>query len=284
MTKLKLASCLGENTDPISALLAQYLSDSLSAEVQFSADACWQQACTEQLPQGTIKLGWLCGLLYTLQQDAREIPCYQILGSPVFSGQTDPVYYSYLIVRQDSKLQSLKDLQDSRLVINEPDSYSGNHALWAYLADLANPPHFTDIQVSGRHSASMQRVADGLADVALIDHTVFDYWQQQGGDYRALTGQLRIIAHLGPAPSPPLVAHCSLPNETVTAVREALLNISHSAYAVQFQALGLEAIRPATDSDYDVLRTAYRRSQDFLATHYPDFQENEEEEISRQHQ
>lgn len=271
MTKLKLASCLGENTYPISELLAQYLSDTLTAEVQFAADEHWQQTCTEQLPQGSIKLGWICGLLYTLQQDAQTTPCYQILGSPVFSGQTAPVYYSYLIVRHDSKLQSLDDLQSSHLIINEPDSYSGNHALWAYLADLANPPHFADIQVSGRHSASMQRVADGQADVAVIDHTVFDYWQQQSGEFQALTEQLRIIAHIGPAPAPPLVAHCSLPAETFTAVREALLNIPHSTYAAQFQTPGLEAIRAATDSDYDVLRTAYRRSQGFLATHYPDF-------------
>ncbi|MEZ5536163.1 MAG: PhnD/SsuA/transferrin family substrate-binding protein [Thiolinea sp.] len=272
MATLNLVSCLGENTYPISELLAKYLSAEINSEVQFSTDTCWQQACTEQLPQGIIKLGWLCGLLYTLQQDAQTTPCYRLLGSPVFSGQTAPVYYSYLIVRRDSDLHCLADLQGSRLVINEPGSYSGNHALWAYLAGLAHPPQFADIQISGRHSASMQHVADGQADVALIDHTVFDYWQQTGVSLQAMpTEQFRIITRLGPAPAPPLVAHYSLPDELYTATREALLQLPHPALAAKFQALGLTAIKPATDHDYDVLRTAYRQSQHFIATHYPDF-------------
>jgi len=258
MSDLRLVSCLGENTYPVCSLLADYLTEQLQQPLHFASDLPWTDAC-EQLPAGEIKLGWLCGLLYSLQQDERA--CYQLLGKPVFRGQTSASYHAYVVVHRDSPCQSLADLDGQRLVINDPDSYSGNHVLWAQLATLEQAPRFASVQESGRHSNSMRSVATGAADVAVIDHTVFDYWHTTADkDFAAIMAQLRVLEAIGHAPAPPLVAHRSLDAATVAAIQQALWRLDNSSWQSAFAAAGLERVVAAADADYNVLREAYRRS------------------------
>lgn len=270
MDKLTLVSCLGENTYPICTLLAEHLSASLGLECHFDTETPWQQACG-QLATGHIPLGWICGLLYTQQQDATPTGCYRILGKPVFSGQTSATYHAKLVVHRDSPYQQIHDLHGKRLVINEPGSYSGNHALWAWLAGLPlTPPHFACVLESGSHAASLRMLAQGEADLAAIDHTVFGYWQASGGAERqAIMQSLRVIGQTADAPAPPWLMHRSVPAELFARLQTLLLGLHQTALAPTLRAAGLERIVPATDSDYDPLRAAYQRSLHLQASLKP---------------
>ncbi len=250
----QLVSCLGDNTYPLCALIAEQVSTETGLNLTFNHHIDWQDAKTG-LAGGQMALGWICGLLYTYQQDQQPSAHYRILGAPVFSGQTDPVYFSYLVVHKDSPFQTLADLHGRRLVINEPGSYSGNHALWAHLRTLDQPPVFARVLQSGGHSASMRRVAEGEAELAAIDHTVFDYWQGSGSvERRALTQQLRVIGQTDPAPAPPWVVSPQVSAADFAAIQDVLFRLHTSPLAAQLAAAGLLRIVPAVDADYDVLR------------------------------
>lgn len=258
---ITLISCLGENTYPICELLAAYLSEQTGIQVQFDRTTPWL-AASQQLAMGEIQMGWICGLLYTLQQDQQ--PRYQVLAKPIFAGHEQPLYYSYLVVRRTSAMQSIADLQGKRLVINDPDSYSGKHALWAHWAKLARPPVFATVLESGSHSNSMRMLANGEADVAAIDCTVFDYWlQSDKSDMQAVLKQLVSIAPINPAPTPPLVMHQSVDTVTTQAIRHALLALNQSKGLANFKSAGLNNLVTAHDQDYEFMRQSYQLSREF---------------------
>ena len=261
MQAITLISCLGENTYPICAQLAEYLTEQTSIQVHFDQTTPWLEA-SEKLAAGEIHMGWICGLLYTLQQDRQAR--YQVLAKPIFAGHRKPEYFSYLVVQRDSGIESLADLANKRLVINDPDSYSGNHALWAHWAKLPNPPKFAQVSESGSHSNSMRLIAAGDADVASIDCTVFDYWlKTQKPEMQEVLSQLKAIEQINPAPTPPLVMHNSVDSDTTETIRQALLALNHSEWFARLQAAGLQGLVAAQDQDYDFMRESYQRSVGF---------------------
>lgn len=261
MQAITLISCLGENTYPICSVLADYLTAETSIKVRFDQSTPWLEA-SEKLANGQIQMGWICGLLYTLQQDQQAR--YQVLAKPIFAGHHEPLYFSYLVVHQGSRIQTLTDLANKRLVINEPDSYSGHHALWAHWAKLPNPPKFASVLASGSHSNSLRMIAAGEADVAAIDCTVFDYWlKTQKPEMQAVLSQLKAIEQINPAPTPPLVMHKSVDSKLTETIRRALLALNHSEWSERLQAAGLQGWVEAQDQNYDFMRESYRLSQEF---------------------
>lgn len=261
MQAITLISCLGENTYPICSVLADYLTAETSIKVRFDQSTPWLEA-SEKLANSQIQMGWICGLLYTLQQDRQAR--YQVLAKPIFAGHHEPLYFSYLVVHQESEIQTLTDLANKRLVINDPDSYSGHHAVWAHWAKLTNPPQFANISTSGSHSNSLRMLAADEADVAAIDCTVFDYWLQSGKpEMQAVLKQLRSIALINPAPTPPLVMHQSVALETTQRIQQALLALNQSKWLTVLQQAGLHGLVSASDQDYDVMRESYRLSMGF---------------------
>lgn len=258
---LTLISCLGENTYPICTQLADYLTEYTGIQVSFDQTTPWLEA-SENLANGQIQMGWICGLLYTLQQDRQAR--YQVLAKPIFAGHSEPRYFSYLVVRRDSGIHSLADLANQRLVINDPDSYSGHHAVWAHWAKQANPPPFARVTTSGSHSNSLRMLAAGEADVAAIDCTVFDYWLQSGKpDMQAVLKQLVAIAPINPAPTPPLVMHHSVDPATTQMIQRALLALNQSEWLAVFKQAGLNDLVTASDQDYDFMRESYKLSREF---------------------
>lgn len=261
MQAITLISCLGENTYPICALLADYLTEQTGIPVHFDQTTPWLEA-SEKLANGQIQMGWICGLLYTLQQDRQAR--YQVLAKPIFAGYDKPEYFSYLVVRRDSGIQSIADLANKRLVINDPDSYSGRHALWAHWAKLPSPPTFAQVSESGSHSNSLRMIAMGETDVAAIDCTVFDYWlKTQKPEMQMVLGQLKAIEQINPAPTPPLVMHNSVDRNTTGTIRQALLALNHSDWSQRLQTAGLNGLVAAQDQDYDFMRESYQLSMAF---------------------
>lgn len=262
-TALTLISCLAENTYPICAQLADYLTAQTGIQVSFDQTTPWLEA-SEKLAKGQIQMGWICGLLYTLQQDQQAR--YQVLAKPIFAGHREPLYFSHLVVHQASGIQSIAELANKRLVINDPDSYSGHHALWAHWAKRSNPPQFVSMTRSGSHSNSLRMLATGEADVAAIDCTVFDYWLQSNKpEMQEILSQLRSIAQISPAPTPPLVIHNTVGIEISTMIRQALLQLTLLAQVpIEIKSAGLSSLVTAQDQDYDCMRQSYRLSTGFI--------------------
>ena len=108
-------------------------------------------------------------------------------------------YNSVLVVRADSPLASLEDLDGARLAYNSTDSQSGFHGPRGF-ASLRGVNLAPTLE-TGAHARSARAVADGLADVAGIDAVS---WRDMRR-FDDFTGALRVAAATPPVPALPLV-------------------------------------------------------------------------------
>ncbi|MEM7799285.1 MAG: PhnD/SsuA/transferrin family substrate-binding protein [Chloroflexota bacterium] len=257
MTKLQIITCLGENTVPICTEIARALSETTGLEIFFEPKALPTEAA-EPLCRGEIAMGWICGLLYTIKVDKAAVP-FELLAAPVFAGEDVPVYHSKLVVAKESPLSSFDDLRGSCLAINETTSYSGFHLLRSTLVQRGlTLDYFGEVFVAGAHSKSMRAVAEGEADVATIDHSVFDYVVEA---FPGIAGQIKVIGHLGPAPAPPFVVHQSVPEEAKMRLQQGFLALGTDPAFIQLvQRHRLQGLVSINDGYYDAIRRDYMRS------------------------
>lgn len=251
---LEFITGLGENTYPICAQLAPILSKALGEHVVWNHTLSWEEL-QARLHRGEVQMGWICGLLYTMLKPTVD---YQPLCAPLFDTQTEPIYFANLIVHRDSSFSTFEELRGARWAINETSSYSGYHGVLAYLARQGELHHyFSQVIATGTHSRSVEWVAQGRADVASIDHTVYDYLAKHQPD---LIEQVRVIDRLALHTAPPWIIHPDLPLETHQQVRATLLQMPpqypHQGGVRQWVAID--------DPQYDPLRHVYQQSSRLL--------------------
>ncbi|MEM8861504.1 MAG: PhnD/SsuA/transferrin family substrate-binding protein [Chloroflexota bacterium] len=257
MNQLKLMTCLGENTVPVCVELASEISRRLKIEVRFDPVAESTPAA-EKLMRGEAQVGWICGLLYVHKVDTENAKL-DLLAAPIFTGHTQPIYYSNLVVDAAGPIQSFDQLAGKSLAINETTSWSGNHLLRAVLYERGlDMNYFGEVIVSGAHSKSFSMVAEGKVDAASIDHSVFDFV----ADHRPeLLDKVRIIDLIGPSPAPPFVMHKSVPEHLRYEFRDCLLELGKDPNFIgRIQQHRVETFVPIDDTDYTSIRTGYAHS------------------------
>ena len=249
---------MAENAERFCAEVAGYLSEELHIAVEYVSDGLWQER--ERLfDAGAIQILWLCGLPYVEKADRSGLET-EILAVPVPVGERyrgRPVYFSDIVVKNDSTYRSLFDLRGARWVYNEPRSHSGYNVVRAYLAEFAqNREFFGEAVESGAHTASLEMVLRGVADGAAIDSTVLEWYFAQGEERPE---RFRVIGTLGPSPIPPWVVSARVAEPLRAALRAALLRMGRSAHGRAILQTGrMERFVEAADGDYDPIRRMAR--------------------------
>ena len=129
-------------------------------------------------------------------------------------------YFSHVIVRADSALSSLDDIEQAgraRFAFNEPDSQSGVHCLRARFdmdAQLARGLH------SGGHRHSIDAVLAGDADFAAIDACSFRLY---AGLFPGRLQGLRIVARTPLRPAPVLITSATLDGDAAARLQRSVL-------------------------------------------------------------
>ncbi len=238
---LNLVTYLGASTTPIASELSAAVSAVSGLDVRFDADADWETR-RAALERGDAHILWACGLL-TVERLAAGTLDAEIVAAPVFAGEHEPVYRSVIVARRTLGVTSLEGLAGSRLAINETSSWSGHHALRAHLAALGRSgPFFVSVTTTGGHDASVDALLEGSADVAAIDHTI---WDDRRSRDRRVDDELVVADRTRDWPAPPFSVSRALPPE----VRDAL-----AVALVGARPRGLAAIVPATSAEYDPIR------------------------------
>lgn len=239
MVGLALTFYLGGSLVPVAADVADSLGECLGIRVAFDPAATddERRAALDDPAPGLV---WMCGLETVLRQDDGRLAA-SIIGAPVFPGRNAPVYDS-VIVASGRDGVTLADLGGRTLAINQPDSWSGHHALRAHLHRIGRPQStFGRIVVTGSHEASIDAVIDGAADLAAIDDTVWTARIARDPDAAAL----RVIDRTETWPAPPFSVTGITDDGLCEAIRDALPGVAVP---------GLVAIAPASDRDYAVFR------------------------------
>jgi ABC-type phosphate/phosphonate transport system substrate-binding protein len=158
-----------------------------------------------------------CGLLTAMA--IRTHGTHEIIAAPIFAGEFEAVYRSVIVARMDSELRSLRDHKGLRLSINEYASWSGWHGFKEHLRRIdAAPDTVAKHVLSGSHMASLDAVLAGHADIASIDHTIWE--TQRRVDPRLSV--LRVIDTTHDWPTPPVSIRSSLLPEVQTQISDVL--------------------------------------------------------------
>jgi phosphonate transport system substrate-binding protein len=259
MKTLKIISCMAENFAPLCGAIAAYVSEQMQMPIEFVNDIPWQTR-EQQLDQGEIQIGWICGFPYVGKAD-QVPPSVELLVAPVMRGdryQGRPVYFSDVVVHQESSFHRFADLQGCIWAYNEPRSYSGCYITRYHLATLGKDSgFFGKVLESGAHQTSLQWLLQRQIDASAIDSTVLELELQR---YPELTDQIRIIGSLGidsqgASPIPPWVVSTHVPPSIRDALRQAFLQM-HQITAGQaiLQPSPVDRFVAVSDRDYDPIR------------------------------
>ena len=209
----------------------------------------------EQLSDGSVDVAFLCGLPYV--RLCRERPgMLRPLAAPVLDEaryQDRPVYFSDVIVRQDSPFRSFGDLRGRRWAYNDPTSFSGYLLIRHHLLQMGETEaFFGNVAFSGSHQESIRRVINDEVDASAIDSHVLGVERLRRPD---LAGQLRVITVLGPSAIPLVVATATVPEEVQVGVRDVLCNLGTDQASRDVLASGLiRRFTPIDDAAYDDMR------------------------------
>jgi phosphonate transport system substrate-binding protein len=255
---LRFTSLQAENADHIVSGITDYLAARLGISIEPILEIPWQQR-EALLDEGQIQVAWICGLPYVCRV-RRADPQIELLAAPVMRGARygdRPVYFSDVVVRQDSGFRTFADLRGATWAYNDPGSHSGYYVVRYHLALLGEEfGYFSRVIESGAHQVSLQMILDGHIDASAIDSTVLEE------EYRrqpALRSRLRTLETLGPSPMPPWVLQKSLPRGLRRSLRDSLLGMHRDPAGEAILAKGHVArFAQVQDSDYDAIREMER--------------------------
>lgn len=212
---LRLATLLGPNTIDDLGSIGSHL-DAHGYRFAIVDVGAAGAATAETVVEHEIDVLWACGLL-TAELVARGAGL-DVVAAPVFAGESGPVYRSVIVTRRDGMTPA------RRLAVNEFGSWSGYRALFHDATvrsdDRWHPERMDDIVVTGAHVASAAAVADGRADVAAIDHSV---WNWLTATDPGAVAPLMVADETVDCPAPPFSLGPGLRGGDRRAVTDALL-------------------------------------------------------------
>lgn len=169
-----------------------------------------------------VDVAFVCSLAYVKGNDDFGM---ELLVVPQMYGET--VYYSYLIVPNESSAASLKDLRGTSFAFTDPISNSGHLAPSYQISLLDETPvsFFSRYIFTYSHDNSITAVADRLLDGAAVDSLVYD---QLVADKPELASKTKIIARWGPYGIPPVVISPTLDPQLKQQLQDFFLKLHKS--------------------------------------------------------
>ncbi len=254
MNNLTFTSCQAINTIAVGQAITNYLQAALSIPIWFENEIPWQARYT-LLDAGKIEMGWICGWPYVQSAD-QEDPPFELLAAPVMANgryQNRPVYFSDIVVHQDSPFFRFSDLRGASWAYNGLNSFSGYLVMQHHLAKMGQTAvYFKTAIQSGAHATSLQMILNQEVDSAAIDSTVLDWMLHH---HPELNAQIRIIERVGPSPIPPLVISKSVPQPIRQQIRHLLTHMHKNENGRQRLTIGhLNKFVTVTDTAYDGIR------------------------------
>lgn len=255
---IRFASFLGDNGFEFYRQVVAYLGEATGLNTEMVRDT--SAGMDAMFTKAAIEGAFGCGLPYVWKA-AEPQPVVRLLAAPVMPApryNDQPVYFSDVIVRADSRFHTLSDLRGATFAYNETISMSG-YVLpryhWLTLGEdlLA---FFGQTVQSGAHAHSMDWVESGRADCAAIDSVVLEMELLQRPARRE---SFRVLASCGPASMPPVIAATRVDPHNHIQLVNALTHMHTTEHGrAVLQVGGVRRFAHITDADYDDIRRMVR--------------------------
>ncbi len=247
---LRVLTFLAPNMRPVYEFTIAYVSQKLNYPMELVVGASYDALYDADF-------SFICGLPYVLRTAPRQTPSpITAIVAPVLQGdryQNRPIYFSDVIVRQDSSFRSFADLRGCTWAYNEPESQSGYGITRYWLAKCGETRgFFGKVAEAGFHQKAIRMVYEGQVHAAAIDSLVLAVELRDSSE---LGKHLRIIDTLGPSTIQPLAAAAHIAaslREDVQSVFTDMHNDSHAADVLQRSFI--DHFVTVQDQDYDDIR------------------------------
>ncbi len=187
----------------------------------------------------------------------------QLVATPVYSalGCDGPNYCSIVIVRGDDQADALEDCRNRVVAYNAVHSQSGYNTLRAAVAPLAKDGRFFSNSIeSGSHSASLDAVAGGSADVCAIDCVS---WALLVKYEPGRAASFKVLQQTPSAPGLPFITSANTDAETLEKLRAALTSVcTDPALADDRAALLLDGAALLDDDAYQRVIELEKRAKE----------------------
>jgi phosphonate transport system substrate-binding protein len=208
-------------------------------------------SAVEAMRAGRAHIAWYGGKTYI---KAAEIANAEAFAAGVRPGETNANYYTYFVVRKDSKLKNFKDIEGKILALNSIGSTSGDLIPQVELTkinlSIKNKDHFKKVYYAGSHDACLLSVLNKQADVCGMSSRNFEARLK---DETFMMNQVRIIHKSNPVPPPPLAYSKNITLEDRNKIKKAILE-AHKYGAIGGYGGQMSHYIEVKDSDYDILR------------------------------
>jgi len=203
----------------------------------------------------------MCGLPYSQRKPRPKLVAAPIPSPARYGGK--PVYFSDLVVRADSSIDTLEDSFGGVVGYTLPDSQSGCVALRRYLLPYRDPQmpslyrSVVGNLVAGRRV--VEAVVSGEIDIGPLDSYVHDLLRHLEPDF---VKPLRVVATTDAAPIPPFVATGPVEADSLVRLQQAFLDVADAPELADLRGtLLLRGFALPVDRDYAVFDAILRDAQ-----------------------
>lgn len=230
-----------EYWDPV----VEYLEEGLNREIKFTIVPDYT-AQVVALEAGHVDFARLGSSSYVIA--VREGVQITPIASAVKEKTGLPGYYGYIVVRKDSDLETLEDLNGHTFAFVDPQSSSGYVVPMCGLKKAGVT--LGDVVFSGSHEASVLAVQNGTIDAGAIAQIRYDNAIAQGV---LSADELRIIWQSDLIPNVPIVVQTSMAPELQERIQELFINMPTELASIM-KTTGEVGYVAITDEHYDVIR------------------------------
>ncbi|MBI5634819.1 MAG: phosphate/phosphite/phosphonate ABC transporter substrate-binding protein [Nitrospirae bacterium] len=225
-----------------------YIGEKIGQPVQF-VDREDYAEINKLVATGQVDVAFVCGGPYV---DGRKEFGMELLAAPVAYGET--VYYSYIIVRNDSPYHQLSDLRGKRFAFTDPLSNTGKLVPTYMLAKMHETPDsfFGKYSYLGSHDKSIHAVAEGVVDGAAVDSLIWEYANRTSPKF---TSKTRTILKSPPYGIPPVVVPKELSPELKDRLRKIFLDAHTDPKGAEIlKKMHIDRFVTIDDKAYDSIR------------------------------
>jgi phosphonate transport system substrate-binding protein len=216
-------------------------------------------AAVEAMRAGRADIAWYGGKTYI---KAVELANAEAFAAGVRPGEKDAGYYTYFVVKKDSKIKKLSDIKGKILSLNSIGSTSGDLIPQVELAKInlfiTNKNDFKNIYYAGSHDACLLAVLNNQADVCGMSSRNFE---ARLADNTLKKNQVKIIHKSERVPPPPLAYSKNISIEDRKKIKKAVLE-AHKHGEIGGYGGKMSHYVSVSDSDYDVLRNVVKLLKD----------------------
>jgi len=208
-------------------------------------------AAVEAMRADRAHIAWYGGKTYI---KAAELANAEAFAAGVRPGEKDAGYYTYFVVKKDSKIKKFSDIEGKVLSLNSIGSTSGDLIPQVELVkinlSITNKSDFKNVFYAGSHDACLLAVLNNQADVCGMSSRNFE---ARLADNTFKKDDIKIIHKSDKVPPPPLAYSKKIPLEARKKIKAAVLK-AHEHGEIGGYGGKMSHYISVNDSDYDVLR------------------------------